>query len=80
MSLEKLDLFLFVSHVAENRASAMEIVDELERRGMRCLIAPRDIQPASYSTTRLQAQSKPAMQCFSSFPIFAMTASTSDAS
>lgn len=39
------DFFLFVSHVAENRSSAMEIVDELERRGTRCWIAPRDIRP-----------------------------------
>jgi hypothetical protein len=39
------DLFLFVSHVAENRAAAMEIVDELERRGTRCWIAPRDVRP-----------------------------------
>lgn len=37
--------FFFVSHVAENRDSAMEIVDELERRGTRCWIAPRDIRP-----------------------------------
>jgi hypothetical protein len=39
------ELFLFVSHVAENRDAAMEIVDELERRGTRCWIAPRDVQP-----------------------------------
>lgn len=39
------DLFLFVSHVAENRVAAMEIVDELERRGTRCWIAPRDVRP-----------------------------------
>jgi hypothetical protein len=39
------DFFLFVSHVAENRVSAMEIVDELERRGTRCWIAPRDVRP-----------------------------------
>jgi TIR domain len=39
------DFFLFVSHVAENRTPAMEIVDELERRGTRCWIAPRDIRP-----------------------------------
>ena len=37
------DLFLFVSHVAEDRAAALEIVEELERRGTRCWIAPRDI-------------------------------------
>ena len=37
--------FLFVSHVREDRAAAMEIVDELERRGLRCWIAPRDIRP-----------------------------------
>jgi hypothetical protein len=39
------DLFLFVSHVAENRDAAMEIVGELERRGTRCWIAPRDVRP-----------------------------------
>jgi Tfp pilus assembly protein PilF len=39
------ELFFFVSHVAENRDSAMEIVGELERRGTRCWIAPRDIRP-----------------------------------
>lgn len=39
------DLFLFVSHVAENRNAAMEIVGELERRGTRCWIAPRDVRP-----------------------------------
>jgi tetratricopeptide (TPR) repeat protein len=37
--------FFFVSHVSENRDSAMEIVSELERRGTRCWIAPRDILP-----------------------------------
>src|SRR5450631_2026802 len=39
------DPVLFVSYVAENRASALEIVDELERRGTRCWIAPRDVRP-----------------------------------
>jgi uncharacterized membrane protein YhaH (DUF805 family) len=39
------DFFLFVSHVAEDRAAAIEIVDELERRGTRCWIAPRDVRP-----------------------------------
>jgi hypothetical protein len=39
------DFFLFVSHVAENRDAAMAIVDELERRGTRCWIAPRDVRP-----------------------------------
>ena len=39
------EVFFFVSHVAENRDSAMEIVGELERRGTRCWIAPRDIRP-----------------------------------
>lgn len=39
------DSFLFVSHVAEDRSAAMEIVAELERRGQRCWIAPRDVQP-----------------------------------
>jgi tetratricopeptide (TPR) repeat protein len=40
-----LDLFLFVSHVAEDRPAALEIVDELERRGIPCWIAPRDVRP-----------------------------------
>ena len=39
------DLFLFVSHVSEDRAAATEIVEELERRGVRCWIAPRDVRP-----------------------------------
>jgi hypothetical protein len=39
------DLFFFVSHVAEDRAPALEVVDELERRGVRCWIAPRDVHP-----------------------------------
>jgi TIR domain len=43
--LASADFFLFVSHVAEDRSSAMELVDELERRGARCWIAPRDIRP-----------------------------------
>jgi hypothetical protein len=39
------DLFLFVSHVSEDRLAALEIVAELERRGVRCWIAPRDVRP-----------------------------------
>jgi hypothetical protein len=39
------DLFLFVSHVSEDRLAALEIVDELERRGVPCWIAPRDVHP-----------------------------------
>ena len=39
------EIFLFVSHVSEDRAAAMEIVEELERRGLRCWIAPRDVRP-----------------------------------
>jgi TPR repeat protein len=36
---------LFVSHVSEDRAAALQIVDELERRGVSCWIAPRNVQP-----------------------------------
>jgi hypothetical protein len=36
---------LFVSHVSEDRAAALEIVGELERRGVSCWIAPRNVQP-----------------------------------
>jgi hypothetical protein len=39
------DVFLFVSHISEDRLAALEIVDELERRGVRCWIAPRDVHP-----------------------------------
>jgi WD40 repeat protein len=39
------DPILFVSHVTEDRAAALEIVDELERRGIGCWIAPRDVHP-----------------------------------
>ncbi len=39
------DPFLFVSHVSEDRAAALEIVGELERRGVPCWIAPRNVEP-----------------------------------
>jgi hypothetical protein len=39
------ELSLFVSHVSEDRIAAMEIVEELEHRGVRCWIAPRDVHP-----------------------------------
>src|SRR6267154_693844 len=39
------DHFLFVSHVSEDRVAALEIVGELERRGVPCWIAPRNVQP-----------------------------------
>jgi TIR domain/Bacterial extracellular solute-binding protein, family 7 len=39
------EILLFVSHVSEDRSAATEIVDELERRGVRCWIAPRDVGP-----------------------------------
>jgi ribosome-interacting GTPase 1 len=38
------DVFLFVSHVTEDRAAAMQVVEELERRGIRCRVTPRDIE------------------------------------
>jgi tetratricopeptide (TPR) repeat protein len=41
----KTDLFLFVSHVREDRAAALEVVGELERRGVPCWVAPRDVHP-----------------------------------
>jgi hypothetical protein len=36
--------FLFVSHVSEDVDASSRIVDELERRGIRCWIAPRNVQ------------------------------------
>ena len=39
------DPFLFVSHVSEDRVAALEIVGELERRGVPCWIAPRNVEP-----------------------------------
>jgi hypothetical protein len=41
----KTDLFLFVSHVREDRVAALEIVGDLERRGVPCWVAPRDVHP-----------------------------------
>src|SRR5229473_314478 len=38
------DLFLFVSHVSEDRAAALQVVAELERRSVRCWIAPRNVR------------------------------------
>src|SRR5258705_4216341 len=43
--MESDDFFLFVSHVTEDRIAASQVVDELERRGVRCWIAPRDVRP-----------------------------------
>jgi hypothetical protein len=37
-------LKLFVSHVSEDRAAALEIIRELERHGVSCWIAPRDVR------------------------------------
>jgi hypothetical protein len=45
MTMESDDFFLFVSHVTEDRAAASQIVEELERRGVRCWIAPRNVSP-----------------------------------
>ena len=39
------NIFLFVSHVTEDRSAAMEIVGELERRGVPCWVAPRNVRP-----------------------------------
>jgi formylglycine-generating enzyme required for sulfatase activity len=39
------DIFLFVSHVSEDRSAAMNIVGELERRGVACWVAPRNVRP-----------------------------------
>jgi len=41
------DHTLFVSHVTEDRIAANEIVHEIERRGISCWIAPRDVTPGN---------------------------------
>ena len=38
------DPVLFVSHVSDDRDATMEIVAELERRGIRCWVAPRNVR------------------------------------
>jgi hypothetical protein len=73
------DLFLFVSHVSEDREAAMEIVDELERRGVRCWVAPRNVAPASPSMTRPSMRSRAAGQCCWYSPTSATRANTSAA-
>src|SRR5204863_1497153 len=42
------DSGIFVSHVSEDRAIALEIVVALERHGIKCWIAPRDVKPGRY--------------------------------
>jgi uncharacterized protein YjiK len=49
------DLVLFVSHVSEDRVAATEIVEELERRGVRCWIAPRDVRPGRPFDNEIEA-------------------------
>src|SRR5262249_48852150 len=44
-SMESDSFFLFISHVTEDGAAASQVVDELERRGVRCWIAPRNVRP-----------------------------------
>ncbi len=46
---------LFVSHVSEDRAAALELVSELERRGVRCWIAPRDVAAGSPFDDEIEA-------------------------
>lgn len=41
------DNIVFISHSSKNYQTAIEIVDALERSGIRCYIAPRDIKPGS---------------------------------
>ena len=41
----KTDPFLFVSHIHEDQNAAMEVVAELEGRGVTCWVAPRDVNP-----------------------------------
>src|SRR6516164_5849645 len=43
--VSKTDFFLFVSHVSEDHAAAMEIVAGLERRGIPCWVTPRNVHP-----------------------------------
>jgi hypothetical protein len=43
--MQKTDLVLFVSHVSEDAAAALEIVAELERRGVPCWVTPRNVRP-----------------------------------
>jgi hypothetical protein len=47
--------WLFVSHVDEDRAVAMDIVTELERRGLKCWIAPRDVIQSDYAKALTEA-------------------------
>src|SRR5262245_35379844 len=42
------DSWLFVSHVHEDRAVALQIVADLEARGLKCWIAPRDVGPGKF--------------------------------
>jgi hypothetical protein len=39
------EFFIFVCHVTEDREAALRVVSELEHRGTKCWIAPRDVRP-----------------------------------
>jgi hypothetical protein len=47
------DRFLFVSHIGEDRSAALQIVGELEGRGIACWIAPRDLSPRQHPGTEI---------------------------
>jgi hypothetical protein len=46
---------VFVSHVAEDYERALKIVDQLERRGIRCWIAPRDVRAGRSFDDQIEA-------------------------
>jgi TIR domain len=47
------DLFLFVSHIGEDRSAALQIAGELEGRGIPCWIAPRDSSPGQHPKSEI---------------------------
>jgi len=53
------DPILFVSHVSEDPAAALEIVGELERRGVPCWSAPRSGPAGMPSASAVPTSNRP---------------------
>lgn len=60
---------VFISHASPNKNVALDVVNKLEAQGIKCFIAPRDMEPGSdYASTIIEAieQTKVTVLIFSS--------------
>jgi hypothetical protein len=50
---------VFISHAHDDKASAELILQVLEKRGVKCWIAPRDAQPSASGIRDIKPRLKP---------------------